>query len=48
MKHLVIPVGFVVLVLASQGAQAASTTRIQKTFNNWRVDCAEIDNQSKR
>jgi invasion protein IalB len=48
MKHLVVPFGFMALVLASHGAQAASTTRIQKSFNNWRVDCAEIDNKSKR
>jgi invasion protein IalB len=47
MKYAV-PVGLMVLCLASAGAQATSTTRIQKSFNNWRVDCAEVDNKSKR
>ena len=32
---------------AGANAQAASSTRIQKTFNNWRVDCAEVDNKSR-
>ena len=48
MKHLAVPVGLMALCLASAGVQAASTTRIQKSFNNWRVDCAEVDNKSKR
>jgi invasion protein IalB len=42
MNKLGVPLGLLALVLASSGAQAAaSATRIQKSFANWRVDCAE-------
>jgi invasion protein IalB len=34
--------------LLGSAAEAASATRIQKSFNNWRVDCAEVENKSRR
>ena len=40
--------GLVGLAVLERHAQAANSTRIQKTFNNWRVDCAEVDNKSRR
>ena len=42
MNKLGVPIGFLALVLASSGAEAAaSATRLQKSFDKWRVDCAE-------
>jgi invasion protein IalB len=48
MKKLSVVFSLLVLAVAGSGAEAASATRIQKTFNNWRVDCAELDNKSRR
>jgi invasion protein IalB len=36
------------LFVSGPTAEAASATRIQKSFNNWRVDCAEIEAKSRR
>ena len=49
MNKLTVSLGVLAMVLAvATAAQAASATRIQKTFNNWRVDCAEVENKSRR
>jgi invasion protein IalB len=48
MKNFGMWLGLLGLLAAASTAQAASTTKIQKSFNNWRVDCAEVDNKAKR
>ena len=48
MKNLAMLLGLVGLSVSSISAEAASTTRIQKSFNNWQVDCAEVDNKSPK
>jgi invasion protein IalB len=48
MKNFGMWLGLLGLLAAANTAQAASTTKIQKSFNNWRVDCAEVDNKAKR
>jgi invasion protein IalB len=48
MNKLAVGLGVLGLLLSGSAAEAASATRIQKSFNNWRVDCAEIENKSKR
>ena len=49
MNKLTASLGVLVLLFAgSATAEAASATRIQKSFNNWRVDCAEVENKSRR
>jgi invasion protein IalB len=48
MIKLAVGLGVLGLILSGSAAEAASATRIQKSFNNWRVDCAEVDNKSRR
>ena len=47
-KVIGVSLGLAGLAVLSAHAHAANSTRIQKTFNNWRVDCAEVDNKSRR
>jgi invasion protein IalB len=48
MNRIIVSLSVLGIISLSADAEAASATRIQKSFNNWRVDCAEAENKSRR
>jgi len=48
LKTVGVSLGLLGLLTTSSVVYGANSTRIQKTFNNWRVDCAEVDNNNRR